>query len=414
MTGAPDLRGIPFAPPPPPPPPALPLRAVLGDEGFRLFFPLTAVFAALWPLWWMWLWALDLPAAGLSAGLWHAHEMILGAWGAALLGFLTTAAPEWTDTPRLQHRPLWLLAAAWGVARLPGLTGWDALAPLILADLLWLGALGVYLARLSWRRQTDRLAAFLGWVAALAAAAAVAKAAMLAGDGGLAAQALRIAGFVFLGLLGLALARITVPVTNLVLDPTETTSPFRPHPGRLNLAPGLVAVAVTGEVAGLSAAVSGFLWVAAGAAFMDRVAEGFVGAEAARAEILALSGSAALAGAGLMAFGAARLGAPWAEAAPLHLALMGGLGLGVLAVLAIAGRLHCGLALGLPARTRAGLGLIVAATLIRALPEMGLAPWPPGPVHGLAALAWAAAFLLWLADAWPALADARTLEARRC
>lgn len=408
MTAIPDLRGKPVTPP------TLPLRAVLGDEGFRIFFPLTALFAALWPLWWVWVWALDMPTGRLPPGLWHAHEMVLGAWGAALLGFLTTAAPEWTDTQRLQHRPLWIMAALWGLARVPGLTGWDALAPLILADLVWLAGLGAYLARLSWQRRTDRLLAFLGWLAALAAAAAIAKGAMLWGDAELAAHALRIAGLIFLGLLGLALARITVPVTNLVLDPSEAASPFRPHPGRLNLAPGLVALAIAGEVMGLSPAVSGFLWIAAGAAFMDRVAEGFVGFEVARAEVLALAGSSALAGLGLLALGAARLGAPWAEAAPLHMALMGGLGLGVLAVLAIAGRLHCGLPLGLPPRTRAGLVLVVAATFIRTVPEMGLAPWPPGPAHGIAALAWATGFLLWLADARDPLTDARTLGARTC
>lgn len=408
MRAVPDLRGTPFDPPP------LPLRAVLGDEGFRIFFPLTAVSAALWPIWWVWIWALDLPAGRLAPGIWHAHEMILGAWGAALIGFLTTAVPEWTDTPRLQHRPLWTFAALWAAARLPGLTGWDGLSPLILADLLWLGGLLSYLVRLSWERWTDRLLGFIGWVLALGLAACVAKGAMLWGDAVLARDALRVAGLVFLGLLGLALARITVPVTNLVLDPTEATSPFRPHPGRLNLAPGLVALAILGEVTALSPAVSGFLWIAAGAAFMDRVAEAFVGCEAARAEILALAGSSALTGAGLVAVGAARLGAPWDEAAPLHLALMGGLGLGVLAVLAIAGRLHCGLPLGLPRRTRLGLLLIVAATLVRVLPELDVAPWPPGPVHGLAALLWSAGFLLWLADAWPALTDARTLGARRC
>lgn len=60
-------------------------------------------------------------------------------------------------------------------------------------------------------------------------------------------------------------------VTNLILDPTETISPFRPHPGRLNLAPGLVALAIAGDLAGLSPAAGGYLPIAAGAAFMDRV-----------------------------------------------------------------------------------------------------------------------------------------------
>src|SRR5690606_25837381 len=88
-----------------------PLHRVLSDEGFRIFFPLSALYAALWPLAWVALWGFDLPfARNIPPGVWHANEMVFGAWGAALLGFLTTAAPEWTDTPRLRGGALWVLA----------------------------------------------------------------------------------------------------------------------------------------------------------------------------------------------------------------------------------------------------------------------------------------------------------------
>lgn len=383
----------------------IPWHRALVDEGFRLFFPLSALHAALWPFLWVAVWGLDLPLAeGIPPGVWHAHEMIFGAWGAALIGFMTTAAPEWTDTPRPRGRALWALAGLWAVGRIPGLLGAGALLPLsVLADLAWTLALAVWLGRISWQRRSTRLLSFIGWIAALGLAGAIARWGMLGGDGAMAADWLRRAGLVFLGLLGLALARITVPVTNHVLDPSEETSPFRPHPGRMNLGPGLVALALLGELAGVSPAVGGFLWIAAGAAFVDRMAEGFVGREVARAEILVMMGAAGFAGLGLIAFGAARLGAPWGETAPLHLALMGGLGLGVLAVFAIAGRFHTGQALGLRWPTRLAFGLIALAALARALPEMGLAPWPPGPLHLAAALAWAGAFGLWLWDFWPSL-----------
>lgn len=80
-------------------------------------------------------------------------------------------------------------------------------------------------------------------------------------------------------------------------------------PGRLHLASGLVLIAMACDAMGLSPAVSGFLLLAAGAAFMDRVGEAFIGREAVRAEILLLAGASAFAGAGLMMAGAARLGA---------------------------------------------------------------------------------------------------------
>lgn len=34
------------------------------------------------------------------------------------------------------------------------------------------------------------------------------------------------------------------------------------------------------------------------------------------------------------------------------------------------------------------------AALLLSLPEMGLAPWPPGPVHGVAAILWLSGFML--------------------
>ncbi|RDW11897.1 NnrS family protein, partial [Paracoccus thiocyanatus] len=299
-----------------------PLHRVLSDEGFRLFFPLTALYAGLWPLAWVALWSFDLPfARDVPPGIWHGYEMIFGAWGAALLGFLTTAAAEWTDTRPLHGRPLWVLAALWAFARVAGVLGADALIlPAMLADLAWLALLLAYLLGLSVRQRTTRLLTFSGWLLALGLACLMARLAMLTGRFDLATEWLRTGGLLFLGLLGLALARITVPVTNIVLDPSEATSPFRPHPGRLNLSSGLVALALAGQGLGLSPAVAGFLWIAAGAAFMDRMAEGFIGARAFRAEIMVLTGSAGFAGAGLLGLGATGLGAPWGEAGPLHLA----------------------------------------------------------------------------------------------
>lgn len=392
------------------------LPAILGDEGFRLFFPLAALYAALWPFQWVLVFGLDLPFARTTPpALWHAHEMIFGAFGAALIGFIATAVPEWTDTPRPQGKFLFPLAALWGVGRIVGFLGADLLGPLgAVCDVIWLLLLAAYVGRVSVQRRTDRLLAFIAWITALAACEVAVRYAFLVDDVELAQRMLHIAGFVFLGLLGLALARITIATTNLILDPTETTSPFRPHPGRLNLAPGLVALAIGGDLAGLSPEAGGYLMIAAGAAFIDRVAEGFVGREGLRAEIMVLAGSSLLAGSGLILIGLARLGAPFAEAVGLHAALMGGLGLGVLAVFSIAGLLHTGQALAFTRTTKVAMLLLVAGVALRVLPDLGVMPQPPGPAYAFAALFWAAAFLLWLKVYWPALRDPATLAARRC
>lgn len=379
------------------------LAASLGDEGFRLFFPLAALYAACWPLLWIVAFGFDLPLArDVPADLWHAHEMIVGAFGAALIGFLTTAAPEWTDTEPLRGRPLWGLAAPWGIGRMVGIFGWDGAGVLgALADLGWLLALAGYLLHLSWRRRTDRLLAFIFWMGLLTVCVGTARWHFLTGEVADATKALHLAGFAFLGLLGLALARITVPVTNLILDPSEETAPFRPHPGRLNLAPGLVLIAMAGQASNLSPAVTGFLICAAGAAFLDRLGEHFIGRAAMRAEILLLGGATGLAGVGLLMTGAAMLGAGWSAVTGLHVAFMGGLGLGTYAVLCIAGQLHTGQELGLSRLVRTGGVCIVFSVILRAATAMGLDL--PGASYRLSALTWAMGFGLWLIAYWPAL-----------
>lgn len=395
---------------------SMPWHVVIVDEGFRLFFALAALYAAAAPFLWLVVWQMQLPfAADLPPAVWHGSEMIIGAWGAVLIGFMTTATPEWTDTRRPQGAALWRLAALWGVARVLGLLGLEPLLWLsFAADLGWMALLVAYLVRVSLQRRTDRLLPFIGWVTALAVAAGVTRWGMATGDADLAHRAMILTGLVFTGILGIAIGRISVPVANHLLDPTEQTVPFRPHPGRMNLSPGLVAVAVLAEVAGFSPAVTGWLWIAAGAAFMDRVAEGFLGRASFRMEILSLMTSAGFAGLGLMAFGAARLGAPWSEVPAFHLAVMGGIGFGVMSVFAIAGKFHTGQKLGQGPLTVLAALALAAGVLLRVLPEMGLAPWPPGPPHLLASLLWAAGFGLWLADYLRALIDPATVRQSAC
>jgi len=377
----------------------------LSREGFRLFFPMAAIHAALWPFLWVIVFNFNLPfASSVPPGIWHAHEMIIGTFGAALIGFITTSVPEWTDTKRLRGNALLALAALWASARVFGLFGVTALDALsAVCDILWLGTLVAYLVSISIQKRTTRLSAFVFWITALLLTEIVTRYAIfdIATQADLAQRAARLSGFVFLGILGVALARVSVPVTNLVLDPTEETSPFRPHPGRLNLAPGLVAMLVLAEALGLSDATTGYLSIAAGAAFMDRIAEAFIGKKIIQAEILALVGSSAFAGLGLILIGIAQLGGPVSDYAGLHLAFMGGLGLGVLSIFAIAGLRHTGRALGLVRETRFAMLLLVAATLLRVVPEI----WPtallPSPPYFAVSLVWAAAFLLWLKVYWP-------------
>ncbi|MCK6478518.1 MAG: NnrS family protein, partial [Phycisphaerales bacterium] len=92
--------------------------------------------------------------------------------------------------------------------------------------------------------------------------------------------------------------------------------------------------------------------------------------------------------------------APGLDVVGLHVLGMGGLGVGVLGVFSIAGKLHTGQELGLSKRIALAFALLLLAVVLRAAPTFGVLP--PGPMHGLASLAWAAAFLIWLRAYWPA------------
>ncbi|MGE8943924.1 NnrS family protein [Leptospira interrogans] len=393
---------------------AVPLLTVLTDEGLRLFFPLAALYAAVWPFLWVLVLGFDLPLArDVPPTLWHPHEMLIGAYGAALIGFVTTAVPEWTDTRRPGKTILLMFACLWGVGRCVGILGFDAFGALgAVADIGWLAGLLAYVAHVSWQRRSTDLSGLLLWLSVLLAAEVATRYGFLADDLARASQGIGVVSLAFLGVLGFALARITVPVTNRVLDPSEATSPYRPHPGRQNLAAGLVLLAIVGELAGLSMEARGYLVLATGAAFLDRASESFVGRSFFRAEILCLFCAATLAGVGLLVIGAARLGAPIIESSGWHIALLGGLGMSVLAVLSIAGLFHTGHRFPFPWTAKAAFALLILATALRVLPDFGVLV--PGGPHVLSAIAWSSAFLIWLYGYWPILSDPRTINGHAC
>jgi len=374
-----------------------PWRA-LTLEGLRLFFPLGALYAILMPLLWVTAYRFELPlASAIPTTQWHAHEMIFGVLGAALAGFLTSAVPEWTDTPRRRGRALLVLAALWLPGRVIGVLGADALVALAAAsDAGFLGLLLWYAVAPMIAKRAARHASLAAWLAVLLAGELVVRIAWLAGEWTIGARALYVGVCAFVVLFALALGRINVVVLNLALDPSGESTPYRPHPGRQNLAAAMVTLHLAAVVLAPDSAVGAWLALAAAAAFLDRLAEWFIGRALFVPQALALAAANALAAAGFAAVGLAGLGAPIAVGAGVHLLAVGALGLAVLSVFSIAGLRHTGRALVLPWQARAALALAVLAALARVVPELaGLDPLG-GARHVVAALAWSAAFAVWL------------------
>ncbi|MFZ6649302.1 NnrS family protein [Undibacterium sp. TJN25] len=86
--------------------------------GFRPFYLLAAAFAMISIPLWLLSYTGHLPDASRLDLNWHMHEMVFGFALAVIIGFLLTAARNWTGLWTLRGRPLALLAALWIAGRL--------------------------------------------------------------------------------------------------------------------------------------------------------------------------------------------------------------------------------------------------------------------------------------------------------
>jgi uncharacterized protein involved in response to NO len=99
-------------------PPAV-QRFALFSYGFRPFFLLAGLYAALAVPAWIWIYAHNAaPFGALPPHFWHGHEMLYGFAGAAIAGFLLTAVPSWTQSRGFGGLPVILLTLLWLGARI--------------------------------------------------------------------------------------------------------------------------------------------------------------------------------------------------------------------------------------------------------------------------------------------------------
>jgi len=109
-------------------PAAPPAGFALWQLGFRPFYLLASVFAAVSIALWALQFAGWLGRPYLSGPLWHAHEMLFGFTLAVVVGFLFTAGRSWSNRPTPTGAPLAALTVLWLAGRVLVLTpfGWAA------------------------------------------------------------------------------------------------------------------------------------------------------------------------------------------------------------------------------------------------------------------------------------------------
>jgi uncharacterized protein involved in response to NO len=145
-------------------------RSAFWSIGFRPFYLLASVFAAVSvPLWaaqvsgW-------LPAPYLRGPMWHGHEMLFGYTLAVVAGFLLTAVRNWTAQPTASGSALMALAGLWVAGRILVLTPAAGVAAVVNAAFPL--ALAVAIAVPLLRSGNARNYFFVGLLAVMAALAA--------------------------------------------------------------------------------------------------------------------------------------------------------------------------------------------------------------------------------------------------
>lgn len=378
--------------------------------GFRPFFLFAALAAPLCIGLWVAFLAVGLPLPVVVGGpfVWHAHELIFGFGLAAVAGFVLTAIPEFTGTAAIASHAVRRLAGLWLLGRFAfwssGLLGGAALALSALTHLALLGGLAGMLSTRLWRDPQRRHLSFLwGLVALLACVAGFYLDALQGADP---IRWLHAAIGVLMVLIVVAMSRISMRIVNGAIDEAGVTGvQYRARPPRRNLAIFLIALYTTAEFFAPGERIGGWLALAASAALCNLLNDWHIGRALLRRWPIMLYGVYVLMASGYAMIGLSLVSGGGGLSAGRHMLATGALGLGIYAVMCIAGRTHCGHRLDERPWLPLGAALLVVAALMRAC-----VPWSGAGGHALlvaAGLCWGAAFALYAWHMAPLLLSAR-------
>ena len=372
--------------------------------GFRPFFLLAAIFAALAvPLWLAaYMGALTLPSP-LPTSLWHGHEMLFGYGAAVIAGFLLTAAPSWSGRPPVSGIGLAVLALIWLAGRLATSAGGGVPAIAAAVDLAFLPALAIVLVP-ALHTAPPRNRVFLPVLGVLLLANLGVHLDALDVLPSLGRIALRVALDLFVLLIGLIGGRVVPAFTDNALAARGEPARVRPSSLRDRLAIGSLVLLLLADLLGLVRA-AGVVALAAALLNAWRL-YGWQGSRTLREPILWVLHLGYLwLAVGLAWKGLVDLTEFLPPADALHGLAIGAVGTMTLAIMSRATLGHTGRPLHAPPLVAASYLLVGAAAIAR------LAA-PLAPAHGITLLVisgalWSLAFAGFVIRLGPALVQPR-------
>ncbi|KZL25937.1 NnrS family protein [Pseudovibrio sp. WM33] len=366
--------------------------APVFSEGFRVFFPLSALYAVFSIVVWGLVLADVLPVP-LDADplLFHQYEMFFGFFTGAMAGFLTTAVPSWSNTPKIAGAQLVGLGALWLAGRV---AFWmlGVLSPtvvFVVQALLPAALLIVILPRL-WRAKMRHLMwpVLLLCVAQLVCFWEYTQIGVLN-------QGLAIAEGAFVLMVLTALAPVSMVIVNDALSTRDDGAVFVPRPPMRRAAMFCISAFTLAKVLGVSDALQGWLALASACAVLNILQDWHM-AGALRtffAKALYLVYWFFGVGFALEAGGLLGLLSAGSYVSGQHMIFIGGLSLATFMVLTIAGLRHAGYSLKLSKLLGAAILSLISACLVRSLGPLLL---PDLDVISLAWSLFALAFTLYL------------------
>ena len=380
---------------------------------FRPFFLLTASHALLAMGYWLGALLGILPLPNLPGGavIWHAHELIFGFAAASIAGFLLTAIIEFTGAPPVRRRTVQILLVLWFGGRLAyALSGLLGVIPAALFDLAFLLLLIALIAGPLWRDPSRRHLAFFHALSALTVSHAGFYLALWRQVDAM--PWLLLAVGLLMILIIVALSRISMRLVNDVLAAQGgIAAPYLARPPRRNLAIFSIAAYSVGEFLLPSNAATGWLALAAAASVFNLLNDWHVGRALFQRWVMipylvywCMALGYATIGLGLLSDGNF-------NSAGHHLLLVGALGLSILIVMAVAGRMHSGYGLDHRRWLPLAAGLLLSAGVLRAAASLGAAYTPL--LHSAATL-WLLAWGIYLAYSWKVLAGPRPDQGLGC
>lgn len=397
-------RPDPLTPPHRGSPPARPPAFALWALGFRPFYLLAALFAALSVPLWALQFAGWLPQAVLQGPAWHAHEMLFGFTLAVIVGFLFTAGRNWSGQPTPTGRALMALALLWLAGRVLVLSPWPLAAALANVAFPWAAAWGLGRALLAGGNRRNYF--FVALLVLLGLLAALVHTAAWRGWALQGSAALQVGLDVVLLIMAIMAGRVVPMFTNNGVPGANAVR----HPTLEKAAIGSVLALLAVDaapVAGLSAPPLLLALAAAAAAALHAVRLAYWQPWTTRATPLVWVLHLAYAWIPLHLLLRAGAAAAWWPPGPAtHALTTGAIGLLTLAMMTRSARGHTGRALRADRVDVASYALVALAAVLRtAVPLV----WPTALVEAVlvSALAWSAGWALFAGHYGPWLCRAR-------